>query len=681
MDLKYGYSFYPEHCFTWNEIERDIQLIKDSGANVVRMGEFCWDKLEPDEGVYDFEWLEKVIDTLGENGISTVLCTPTACPPIWLMNKYPDMRYVDNRGIKRPFGSRNHFCYNNADYRRLAAAIAEKLSEKFGSNPYVTGFQIGNEFAQEGTGRCHCDTCLGKFRDYLKDRYKTIDKLNKSWGTFFWSQTYRCFDEIEFPVSDDESSAQIHIRAFKDNPSLRLVFQRFCSDSMTDCLKNIYDALKLHSDKPVTTNSTGFGTNSVDYFDFYKDMDVYGLDSYPPLWRHTPSWLPLDYSFARALKQKNFWVLEFSIGGGHANQENGRPQPVPGAIELFSMYSFASGAQLLTHFQLKTFRFGAEQLNYSLLDQDSVPRRKYFEFQRTAAAVKKYEPLLTGTHITPADIAIVINYETLWAFRIKPAGSHRYMDYVTQLLSLLNAGGYTADVVGTEADLSQYKFVIVPSMFVTGEDFKEKISQYVNNGGYVLATFLTAVKDRNNVAFADSLPAGLSDVFGVAVSEVEPVTEETVNNVCISLDKDVFMCKNRYWLDELEPHDAQSLAVLTGGYRKNKCVLSKNIYGKGRAYYLATGLCEDTMKKLLMHIADKSGARRLPFELPQGVEAVVRSYGDGRRIYGLFNFSAENKILYPGEGYMDYDSGKISDEVVLEPKMYRFITEPTENRI
>lgn len=663
--LKYGYSFYPEHCFSWDEAERDIKLIKDSGANVVRMGEFCWDKIEPSEGVFNLDWLEKVIDTLGENGISTVLCTPTACPPKWLMDKYKAMRYVDNRGTERPFGSRNHFCYNNNDYLRLAYAVSEKLSERFGKNPNVIGFQVGNEFAQEGTGRCHCITCLGKFRNYLRGRYKTIDNLNKAWGTFFWSQTYSSFDEIDFPISDDEASAQIHIRAFKDNPSLRLVFQRFCSDSMAECFNHIITALKKYTDKPVTTNSTGFGTNSADYFDFYKKADVYGLDSYPPLWRNTSSWLPLDYSFGRSVKGKPFWILEFSIGGGHANQENGRPQPLPGAIELFSMYSFASGAELLTHFQFKTFRFGAEQLNYSLLDQDSVPRRKYFEFQKTAKALEKYENLLTSTDICSGDVAVMINYESLWALKMKPAGGLRYMDNVTQLLRMLNAEGINADVVAAEAELSSYKCVIVPSMLVMSEKTKNNLRDYVKSGGTLLATFLTAVKDMNNAACAESLPAGLTDVFGVTVSEVEPVTEETQNTVSIQTQS--AECENKYWLDELQTDTAESIGTLLGGYRKGNCVLSCNRFGKGTAYYLGTGIDESAMRNLLGDICRESGCEKTQFDLPANVEFTVRSFPDGRKLYGLFNFSAQAAVI-------KINSGLKEEVIEIPPLRYEFIT-------
>lgn len=683
MKLKYGYSFYPEQCLSWEEIERDIKLIKESGANVVRMGEFCWDKCETSEGIFDFDWLEKVVNKLGENGISTVMCTPTAAPPIWIMKSYPDMRYVDNRNIKKPFGARHHFCYNNEEYRRLSKRIAEKIGEVFGENPYIVGFQIGNEFGMETSARCHCKYCNEKFRKYLKNRYKNISNLNKSWGTAFWAQTYSDFEQIDPPIAPDELHySKTLFDFFLDNPSLRLVHQRFCSDSLTEYLNIQFEALRSTTNKPITTNSTGLGANFIDYFDFYKKMDLYGVDAYPPLYGNTSDNLAFDYSFGRKLKEGNFWVLEFSIGGGHATWERrGRPQPIPGAIELFTVFSFVSGAELLTHFQFKVFRSGAEQLNYALLDQDAVPRRRYFEFRNTAKALAEYESMLLNTKVLKSKIAIMIDYDSLWALRIKPIGcGFDYIGYAKELTATLAKIGYSADIIGKNDSLNEYNVVIIPAMILMSEETKERITEFARSGKTVVCTFLTAVKDINNYVIDKSLPCGLNELFGMTVSEYEPVLAETQNSACTHLKNESIICENKYWMDIIECETAESISELTEGYRSGQCVASKNNFGSGRAYYIGTGLAEETTKKLLDEICRESDCYKIPFELPANVEAVVRCYDDATQVICLFNFDSEPKCIKVGEGYQYIDGKKTQDVLILNSKEYCFITKQIKDR-
>ena len=190
--MYYGVSYYPEHKNA-EELQYDLNMIIESGINTVRMGEFAWCKFEPREGEYHFKWLDEAIEILGKAGIKTIVCTPTACPPAWMIDQHPDILYMDNRGVQRPFGGRRHYCYNNDTYREYCIKITEKLAQHYGNNPYVAGFQIDNELAQEVTGRCTCPVCREKFRDWLQAKYHTIDELNERSGGIFWSQEYNRF--------------------------------------------------------------------------------------------------------------------------------------------------------------------------------------------------------------------------------------------------------------------------------------------------------------------------------------------------------------------------------------------------------------------------------------------------------------------------------------------------------
>jgi len=205
--MKYGVSYYPEHRDE-AEMDREIALMKEAGINVVRLSEFAWCRMEPEEGRFCFSWLDQAVRKLREAGIESIICTPTACPPAWMVEKHPEILYVDNRGVTRPFGGRRHYCYNNPVYREYSRRIAKEIGKHYGDNPFVIAFQIDNELAQEGTGRCHCDCCKEKFRQWLEEKYGTADNLNKKMGTIFWSQEYNHFGQINMPINTIETDAQ-----------------------------------------------------------------------------------------------------------------------------------------------------------------------------------------------------------------------------------------------------------------------------------------------------------------------------------------------------------------------------------------------------------------------------------------------------------------------------------------
>lgn len=640
MDLLYGFSFYPEHIYNEEDYQQDLKLIAESGANVVRMGEFCWDVLEPQEGVYDFSVIERAVSDLGKMGIQTILCTPTACPPAWMSRKYPEIAYVDNRGVRRDFGARHHYCYNNEIYRSFTKKIVEKIGETFGKNPYIAGFQIGNEFAQEGSGRCHCRVCREKFILSVKERYQTIENLNQSWGLRFWGQSCTDFDQIELPIAPTERDAYRLIKSFYDSPSLRLNFERFASDSMIEYFNLQVDILKKYTDKKITTNTTGFGTNGIDYFKMFKHADVFGLDAYPDLYRGNMDNSSFENSFARnIIKKEKFWMLEFSIGGGHGLWSGeGRLQPYPGAIENSVMHTFASDAGAVVHFQYKIFCSGAEQLNYALIDQDRVPRRRYFEFQRTMEHLKEHSAVLENSRVKKADTAILIDYNSLWALRIKPVKhEHSYIGYARELYTALKELGYGCDVISWEDDFSSYKTVIVPNMFVICDKAAEKLKSYAAAGGTLVGTFLTGIKDTDNVAISASGPCGLTEVFGINIAEIEPVFEDTV--AAIEFGK--FKGTNKYWLDVLASKGAEAVGTFADTYRRGEMIVSKNKYQEGTAYYIGTALDDECTKKLLNVILTEANAVKVPFAFAEGVEVITRECADGSLVYYIFNFKRE----------------------------------------
>ncbi len=668
--MHYGVSYYPEHK-TPEELQHDLALLIESGINTVRMGEFAWCRFEPRPGEYHFEWLDPVVEALGSAGIRTIICTPTACPPAWLVELHPDLLYMDGRGVRRPFGGRRHYCYNNEAYRTYSAKITEQIAIHYGQNPYVAGFQIDNEPAQEGTGRCCCPVCTEAFRAWVKEKYGTIAEYNRRSGAVFWSGEYDSFGQILPPVNQIEPGAQPAIRAHYENPTLRMDFEHFSSDSQIAYQDIQSRILKAHTGMPVTTNATGLATNSIDYYKSTHDLDVYAFDFYPGLRDARVDAFP--YAFARGVKGGlPFWVLEFVSGGGHRLSGSGRMQPNPGALRQAVIHSLAHGAEMMLHFQFRTFPFGAEQLNYAIVDMDGIPRRRYREMCDTAALLKRLAPYENAAF--PREAAILVNYESHWALRIKPVNDplFSYMDFCGQMHRALAECGVTADVLSPEMDFSGYKLVVLPASIVLDAALRAKLTAFVESGGVLLGTFLTSVKNMDNVGYTEPLPAGLDNLFGVTVQEVEPVFAANGTDVHMALPGVDLSTHDLYW-SELLGGTAEMVGRYAGGYKAGCGMLSRNLVGKGSAWYLGCGLPMDALTALLGALADGAGVHRAPFTACETVEVVTRVH-EGTPIYYLFNFCSREALMPCARPVKDALTGETySDTLPIAPHGFRLV--------
>lgn len=679
--LYYGVAYYPEFR-TAEERSRDFVLLKEAGMNVIRLAEFAWSEMEPEEGRFTWEWLDEAVEEAGALGLKTVLCTPTATPPAWLVEKHPDLLYVDNQGRTRPFGGRRHYCYNNPSYRQHSARIAATMAERYGSHPHVIGWQIDNEFAQEGTGRCRCNECRTQFHQWLERKYGSIEALNEAWGTAFWSQRYNRFGQINLPIATIEPHTVKAIPMYFDNPSLRLDFERFQSESIIAYQKVQLDALRLHTSLPITHNTTGVGTNSIDQWDASRELDCFGVDHYPNLRGDSVSGSAYTYALSRSAVPGNprFWVLELACGGGHAMwSHEGRLQPHPGAIKQAAMMAFAHGAEVVTHFQYIQFPYGAEQLNFSILDGDGKPRRRYEEVKQGAAELERVRELLEHSAVKGGEIAVCLDYDSLWALKIKPI--HRDFDpiqYQVELYELLAKLGYQADVVPLDETILPYKAVVLATPFVMSDAMKEMLTRYVAGGGVLISTFLTAVKSVHNTGQRGSLPAGLAELFGASVYEVEPVFAESVAEVRLELDGAALQGgRTRYWVEPLELHGAEPIAFFADSFRKGMPLAVRNRYGQGSAYYLGTALEAAQMSAVLQRAMRDAGASAHPLVCGDGVEVVCRVTGDGRPVYVLFNVSREEAVVRLDREYEERIAGRnVAGALRMEGKSYCVLTLP-----
>ncbi len=660
----YGVDYYPEHR-SEEEFVMDLSLFEQAGINVVRMGEFAWSTFEPTEGNYTFDWMEQCINTLGAKGVYTVLCTPTASPPAWLSHGYPDTLYVASNGHVRPFGSRRHYCPNSKTYSAFCEKIVLHMANHFAKNPYIIGWHIDNELAQESSGRCCCATCRQEFQSYLANRYQSIEVLNEKMGNVFWSLSYDDFSQIVPPVQTIESGTQPIISLYYDNPSLRLAFERFGSDSYVRFAMHQANILRRYTNCPITTNATGFGTNSIDYYDLYQNLDVYSLDSYPDLRSQEAMGYSLTNAFARGVKHKPHWIVELSSGGGIGLWgKQGILQPYPGAILQEAIYGFASGAELITHFQFATFPFGAEQLDPAILDIDNKPRRRFYEWAEAARQSKSIEHLLCGSKIE-SKLGIVFDYDSYYALKIKPIHKEfSVIQCVSEFYAAAVQAGIMTDIIGMEDDFSKYQLLILPCTFVMSPAQKERIKKFVKNGGTAIVTFLCGAKNKDNVAYKESFPAGFGDMLGIEVTEYEPVFEPSVSTIHA---QDYPSFQNRYWTESITSMGAQLIGTYGDSFRQGEGVLSRNIYGKGIAYYFGTMPDTAFLKVFLgAHIEEKC-----PFSLLPGTECITRIKGT-QKLYFIFNFTTKPVVLPLGKGYVTTE-GTPSMDIEIKPKGYAII--------
>ena len=406
--MYFGADYYPEHWpkERWAE---DAKLMKEASINVVRVAEFAWAKLEPMEDNYDFSWLDEAIETLVNEGIEAVMGTPTATPPKWLMDKYPEIYMKDKFGQIRGFGSRRHHCYNSPVYHEYSSRIVAKMAEHYRQNPNVVAWQIDNEFGCQDTGQCYCEDCLAAFKEWLKNKYGTIEAVNVAWGTVFWSQNYQGWDEMILPgyTVCDESDNNFH----GHNPGMLLDFYRFSSDSVVNYQKLQIDEIRKVADQPITHNMMGHFPE-IDYFDLGEDLDFVCWDNYPK-----NQWGISDYrniamahDLMRGVKDKNFWVMEQQSGPCGWSVLGDTPEP--GQLRLWTYQAIAHGAEAIVYFRWRTCTFGAEEYWYGILDHDGIPRRRYQEIKQTGKELQALSDWIIDSKVV-SHVALIKSYDNL----------------------------------------------------------------------------------------------------------------------------------------------------------------------------------------------------------------------------------------------------------------------------
>ncbi|MFQ5834488.1 MAG: beta-galactosidase [bacterium] len=615
--MDFGCDYYPEH---WPEErwEKDAQMMAEAGFCVVRLAEFAGGKLEPREGQFDFDWLNKAIQILAQNKIKTVLGTPTATPPAWLAAKHPDILRVNREGLRTSFGGRRAYCPNSRRYRSYSQKIVSKMAEHYKDKENVIGWQIDNEFGGDrGKGLCYCEECASNFRHWLKGKYKTLDKLNQEWGTVFWSQTYTEWEQVPLPRQLETAH----------NPSLLLDYRRFISDSYISYQKLQLDILrKICPHKFITHNFMGL-FSGIDYYKLAQPLDFIAWDNYPSL-RFTgenksPVKVSLSHDVMRGLKEKNFWVME-QQSGPSGWQCVGRNHH-PGEIRLWTYQAIAHGAEGILYFRWRTSRFGTEQLWRGILDQSGVPTKRYEEVKKIGQELKRIKDKLIGLEF-PREVAMLASYDEQWAFEIQPNNpKFDYQEHFTSYYELLNIWNVPVDVISIQGNLSKYRLVLAPALFLINDELVDNLKEFVKKGGILIVTFRSGIKNWNNILLDEPLPAKLNDLLGIEVFEYD--SPSSIQKCKLKLtypEIEPLQGECDTWCDIIKCRGAEIMGVYTEFYYKGEACITINQFGQGRAIYIGTNPSPEIKKRVLRWAIEKSRVKSSFQVDPKDIEVILR---------------------------------------------------------
>ncbi|MEL6170310.1 MAG: beta-galactosidase [Pseudomonadota bacterium] len=520
MKRTLGVCYYPEHwpAERWAE---DARLMREAGLTWVRIGEFAWSRLEPEPGQFAFDWMDNAIDSLGSEGLHVVLGTPSATPPRWMLDRFPDMLPVGPDGQVRGFGSRRHYCFSHAGYRAESAEMAARLGQRYGGNAYVRAWQIDNEFACHDTTLSYSEPALQAFRQWCRDRYQTPDALNRAWGNVFWSMEIRSFDELRLPNGT----------VTEPNPAHVMAFRRFSSEQVARFNRAQVEALRPHTDAPLIHNYMGREV-SFDHFEVGRDLDIASWDSYPIgflsdrieasdahklafLRQGDPDVQAFHHDLYRSVGQGRWWVMEQQPGP--VNWAPWNPAPLDGMVRLWGWEAFAHGAETVTFFRWRQAPFAQEQMHAGLLRPDAAPAPALTEVAALAREIAE-QPEVSAPKAT---VAILFDYPSAWAWEAQPQGrDFHYFELVLDTYRALRKLGFSIDFVEASGHFDDYALILAPGIATFSAEALARIEM---TDAHVIAGPRTNAK-TSEMAIPVPLPPALPglDTLVTRVSSIPP---------------------------------------------------------------------------------------------------------------------------------------------------------------
>jgi beta-galactosidase len=641
--LLLGTAWYPEQ---WPESrwDEDLALMQQAGIRMVRVGEFAWSRMEPAEGQYDLDWLDRAVAAAGRHGLVVVIGTPTAAPPAWLTQKYPETLRTYEDGRRAQHGNRQQFNWANTTYRAFARKIAEQLAKRFGHHASVVGWQIDNEYADVSFD----PETKALFQQWLKARYGSLDQLNARWTTAYWSQGYTAWDQIPIQVG-------------YGNPGLLLSWMRFVSDTWRSYQKNQLDVIRANADARqfVTTNTMGW-FDGFDHYTVTQDLDLAAWDDYVGQGHLDPVKNGSAHDLTRGFKQRNFWVMETQPGS--VNWAGINTALDKGEVRAMAWHAVGHGADAVSYWQWRSALNGQEQYHGTLIGPDGTPVPLYPEVAQLGKEFDKASAALAGTSVA-ADVAILHSYESRWA--IQWQRHNRNYDPQAAIVSYygpLREIAQSIDIVPPTAPLARYKLVVAPGLNVLSDAVTRNLEAYVRDGGHLVLGQRSAMKDEDNGLQVARQPGPLGTLLGGRVEQYYALAD------AVPLEGAWGQGECPLWAEALSATDASAQVLMRygpgNGWLDGQPAAITRQVGKGRITYVGAWLDPKTMAQAALWMTETSGVKPALGPAPAGVE-VSRRDGPRGAVYVVINFSAQPQSLTLPRAMQDVLEGGSKQSVSL----------------
>ena len=640
----HGGDYNPEQWLDRPDIlKKDIEYFKKAHINTVSMGMFSWAVLEPEEGRYNFDWLEDVINNLYKEGIYTILSTPSGARPKWMADKYKEVLRVDPDRTRRFFGGRHNHCYTSPVYREKIYNINKKLSEHFGKHPAVILWHISNEYG----GECHCPLCQEKFREWLKEKYGTIENLNSSWCTTFWSHTYNSFDQIESPSPKGENA--LH--------ALTLDWKRFVTDRTVDFMRHEISAIRAGGSELPATANLMYDYDGLDYKKFKDVMDIVSWDNYPS-WHKKDEYTTavdgaMQHDLMRSIRKAPFLLMESCPSATNWKPINKLKKP--GMHLAASLQAVAHGSDSVLYFQLRQSQGASEKFHGAVIDHYGGDDTRVFrEVTEVGEALEQIREIV-GSEIK-CQAAVLYDRENDWALKDAQGPRNEDMHYqecVQKQYRALRRKGCNTDIITMEHDLSDYKLVTVPMAYMFYHGYAEKLCTFAENGGTLVISYWSGLVDETDKCYLEGTPHGLMEAAGIRTEEIDALYDweenhgipETGNHLGITKS---YTCKNLCELAKVS--DAEVMMRYSEDFYQGYPVLTHKKYGKGHVYYVAADMEAAFYEDFLGRAADEAGVDTPLDFVPEGVSVTTRETEDTEYLF-IQNFAGKTQTVSVSEEY------------------------------
>jgi beta-galactosidase len=639
-NLLHGGDYNPEQWLDQPEIlEQDLQLMKQAGFNTVTLGVFSWSVYEKEEGQWDFDWLEQIINRLFENGIYTILATPSGARPAWLDEKYPEAMRTAKNGMRNKHGVRHNHCMSSLVFRQKVAAVDKQLALRFGKNPAIILWHISNEFG----GECYCENCQRKFQNYLRERFDNdINTLNHEWWTTFWSHRFNRFEQIEAPCPHGEQS--IH--------GLNLEWKRFTTWNTLDFLKFEKSILGQYSDIPVTANFMRLYPG-LDYHELCKEVDIISWDGYPEwnnnyerLWETAVS-MDFDHAVMRCMNKNQPFLLMESVPD-QVNWHTFNKLKRPGVHRLASLQAVACGSDSVQYFQWRKSRGSYEQHHGAVLGHlGRADTRVFQEVAEVGEILKGLRPVAGS--IKQNQVAIIYDWPNRWAIEdmAGAAKNKKYVETCREIFQAFSELGIEADVISSNASYDGYHVIVAPMLYLLKPGATALIRDFAAAGGSVVTTWLSGYVNEHTLCWQGGFPGdGLQDVFGLSVEELDTLYEGETNAIIYSgLEKtasvkklsadDAQRFEVRDFCELVLPEKAEVVATYESDFYQGRAAVTRNSYRLGYAWHIAAKTEIAGLKQILSDVLHEQKINVSENDLPEGVVRYTRKSEEGVFVFWL----------------------------------------------